>query len=160
MVSTIKCDECGKIVERTGSRMRLCKECSIINVKKLRKNYYENNKDKEKESKKIWNENNKERIKENWQIWYEKNKKRINDKRKTPEGLKKRREGTKKYKKKYPEKVKACIMSRIIPIPKNKLCEDCKINFALEKHHKDYEKPLEVEFLCKKCHTKRHFGGN
>jgi len=26
-------------------------------------------------------------------------------------------------------------------------------------HHEDYSKPLEIEWMCHRCHTDRHFGG-
>lgn len=31
-------------------------------------------------------------------------------------------------------------------------CQSCKINFAEERHHEDYSKPLEIKLLCKPCH--------
>jgi hypothetical protein len=34
-------------------------------------------------------------------------------------------------------------------------CVDCDVP-AVEYHHEDYSKPLEVVALCKKCHAKRH----
>ena len=38
-------------------------------------------------------------------------------------------------------------------------CEDCKILSDKEKivgHHEDYNKPLEVIWLCQSCHMRRH----
>jgi hypothetical protein len=70
---------------------------------------------------------------------------------------KKNRLRQREYRKKYPEKVKATILSRkYIKIPKGKLCQLCKQNEAKEKHHEDYNKPLEVLFLCLRCHKKIH----
>lgn len=39
-----------------------------------------------------------------------------------------------------------------IKIPKNKLCEVCNKNLAVERHHEDYNKPKDIIFICKKCH--------
>ena len=38
-------------------------------------------------------------------------------------------------------------------------CEDCNISPEQEKiygHHEDYNKPLEVVWLCQLCHMRRH----
>lgn len=37
-----------------------------------------------------------------------------------------------------------------------KRCEDCNKRRKLSKHHEDHSKPLQVEWLCSKCHGKRH----
>lgn len=36
-----------------------------------------------------------------------------------------------------------------------KPCDDCG-NVKSEAHHPDYSKPLEVDWLCRRCHMKRH----
>lgn len=63
----------------------------------------------------------------------------------------------KKWRKNNPEKHKAHIIAmNNIKIPKDKLCEICNSKKATQKHHKNYSKPLDVNFLCLKCHQKLH----
>lgn len=35
-------------------------------------------------------------------------------------------------------------------------CEKCFANKPLVKHHTDYDKPLEITWLCRSCHKKEH----
>lgn len=39
-------------------------------------------------------------------------------------------------------------------------CEHCGYAGKLQMHHPDYSKPLEVVFLCTKCHGKAHWKDN
>lgn len=39
---------------------------------------------------------------------------------------------------------------------KAKPCERCYYAVGVHAHHEDYSKPLEVIWLCKKCHGQRH----
>ena len=41
---------------------------------------------------------------------------------------------------------------RLIPKP----CERCGFALGVQAHHEDYSKPLEVVWLCTKCHGARH----
>ena len=51
-------------------------------------------------------------------------------------------------------KVKAhAVANYRIRIPVNQICTMCNKRLAKEKHHYDYTKPLDVIFLCVKCHT-------
>lgn len=59
------------------------------------------------------------------------------------------------FKIKYPLRYKAQYLAyNNIKIPRNEICFICKKNKAKERHHEDYKKPLEVKFVCKKCHRK------
>ncbi len=66
---------------------------------------------------------------------------------------------SKKYRSRYPERRKAHILvgnairdGRLIP----KNCEYCGHDTNIHAHHEDYSKPLEVIWLCQRCHGRRH----
>jgi len=61
----------------------------------------------------------------------------------------------------YPEKIRARELLnyhlKIGNIIKPNDCGNCRIKTSrLQGHHKDYNKPLEIEWLCIKCHNKIH----
>lgn len=41
-------------------------------------------------------------------------------------------------------------------IEKPKKCEECESESNIHAHHNDYSKPLDVVWLCPKCHGKRN----
>lgn len=66
----------------------------------------------------------------------------------------------KKRRLQHPEKIKAsCIVNNAITAGKLKrfiFCESCGLPAKTEGHHEDYNKPLEVLWLCRKCHVEIH----
>lgn len=61
---------------------------------------------------------------------------------------------------KYPEKWKARAKAHYAvktgKLVKPLKCTDCREVKKLQGHHEDYSKPLELIWLCQKCHTDRH----
>lgn len=64
------------------------------------------------------------------------------------------REAIKRYQKRYPEKFAAQQIA-MKEIPLSSICERCG-STAEHRHHPDYGHPLEVVFLCRKCHNAIH----
>ncbi len=63
----------------------------------------------------------------------------------------------------YPQKARARrqlkYAVRVGLVVKPERCEGCNEPFSkrsLHGHHPDYQKPLEVEWLCRGCHNERH----
>lgn len=84
----------------------------------------------------------------------------------------------KKYQKKNPDKVIKSTLNwrkknkkkrnaqsmlqryvKIGKIIKPVICENCKLKKDLQGHHEDYNKPLDVNWLCAECHKNKHSGG-
>lgn len=130
--SKFNCLNCGKETDRTNNRQEYCKKCR----KKL-----------ENKTAKEWNKNNNKRKNKNKRNWRAKNRKEKNT------HYTKEKINYKEYKKRNPIKENARYQAlKKIKIPKGQKCQKCRKRKATERHHKDYNKPLEVEFLCKKCH--------
>jgi hypothetical protein len=41
-------------------------------------------------------------------------------------------------------------------IKASKICTDCQKEVETEGHHEDYDKPLDLVWLCRPCHKRRH----
>ena len=59
----------------------------------------------------------------------------------------------KRWRKNNKKKIRCHRLANKIKIPFGYLCQECHKKLAKVKHHKDYNKPLEVEFLCFSCHN-------
>lgn len=106
--------------------------------------------------------------------YYQKNKEKIKKRSKQQKlkDLDKSRENSKKYYHKNKEKwiqyrLKGRVYDKLksqvrtkanyyIKIPLNAKCELCSSKSKIERHHQDYNKPLQVILVCKDCHYKIH----
>ncbi len=115
-----------------------------------------------KKRQKPWYEKNKKRIKERLRQYYEENKERILEYRHSERFRLFNAQGVRIYSKKNPEKIKAQQVLnhkiRIGEIERPIECEICgeESKEPLNGHHEDYSKPLDVIWLCIKCHTDLH----
>jgi hypothetical protein len=92
----------------------------------------------------------------------------------TDEEIKKaKRENSKKFRQNNPEKVKKYdenyrknnpkikrVQRLALQVPLKPCCSFCGSTKYLIRHHKDYNKPLDIITLCSSCHKKLHQNGN
>ena len=68
--------------------------------------------------------------------------------------------GVKAYRKRHPEEQKArwtlTNALRSGKLVKADACSKCGKDGLIDGHHPDYSKPLEVLWLCRRCHTDEH----
>lgn len=80
--------------------------------------------------------------------------------RKSASGSVKYKEAIYKSMAKYPDKVSARSKVRSAlangSITKPGTCSECNTLVKVEAHHKDYNKPLDVDWLCRQCHAGVH----
>ncbi len=88
------------------------------------------------------------------------NTERMANYRKTKDGNKHVRDAVKKSMKKNKKEqyARLRLYQAIVrgKVRKPSLCENCGKNTDLQGHHIDYDRPLFVEWLCRKCHAIKH----
>lgn len=139
--------------------------------------YRAKNIDREREKAAKWRENNREKTREAAKKWRQKNKDKTREyqkknkekhkiyieryKNKDVERFNKiRRENVRISRERFPEKFAArkilwCELQKGTLIRPTK-CSVCQSEGRIEGHHPDYSKPLEVMWLCTRCHVKEH----
>lgn len=174
-------DEYHKAKSKKDGYMPSCKACRKI-IGAIRhsanrekhsertKKYYAQNKDAIDEKHRQWYWKNRDEVlvkrreklstldaktknKERWVEWNEKNKDAIREYR---------REYHKNWRKQNPGRQKiywmVCAALKEGKIVKPLMCQLCGKTSKLQGHHADYAKPLEVIWVCIKCHHKIHKG--
>lgn len=149
-----------------GVNMKKCKKCEVIKNNEEFNRWYKKTgtvglrsycKDCDCEINKKYREENKEKL----------NNKRRERTGANTRGLiidplrKKRNEDVYRSQRKYPEKRAARVFLnsyiKIGKIVRPSECEKCLRKCKVEGHHEDYSKPLEVKWVCKRCHSDIHF---
>jgi hypothetical protein len=113
-----------------------------------------------KDRKKKWRENHREEERIRTKKWRKKfpEKARENVKKSILKNPEPSRKAKRNWNKNNKNKKHAEYLASKIQIPKGEMCELCKTSLAKERHHPNYNNPLEVMFLCVKCHKGVHFG--
>lgn len=148
-----RCSRCGedKPLEdfnrdrsREDGRQRYCRACARA--------WAEENRDRRSKLARRWYIENRERKLEMAKRWERENRER-------------RAELSRRSREKHPDKVRArtALMHAVQggKVVKPERCENCGKHAAgrgLHGHHKDYSRPLDVEWLCVECHAAAHFG--
>ncbi|MCK5616792.1 hypothetical protein KAR91_83800 [Candidatus Pacearchaeota archaeon] len=88
------------------------------------------------------------------------NREKIARQRRTPGNIKKKRDASDLWSMLNPEKVKAHkkvgYALKTGKLIRPSTCSSCRGGGRIEAHHEDYEKPLEVIWLCSSCHRIEH----
>lgn len=129
--------------------------CKVCNAE-----YGQSHKEEIAEYQRDYHQSHKEGIAEYRRGYQQIHKTKIAVQRRTPAGREAQRRADKRAKEKYPEKIKAhrAVSNAIRDgrLIRPDTCEDCGEKKFVEGHHPDYEKMLEVDWLCKICHRSLH----
>lgn len=139
--------------QRALEAARKYKEKHKLRLAQRQKAYYEINKEKLKAKAREYGKNPSEEVKKRKKEYYQKWKNTEAAKRYRKEKLPEIRKKYEKHRK-ASSKVTDAVRSGKLIKPDN--CTLCLSKENIEGHHPDYDKPLEVIWLCRKCHRAIH----
>jgi hypothetical protein len=157
------CSRCGELypAEHYGKRTCQCRACH----RERGKLYYEANREGRNAAARANYLANKERYNERAVLWrknnYEHYRECERDNNKLPEVRKRLADREREWQKLNPEAHKAHVLLHIAKVNgtvvPSDACSRCGTSGGIiVGHHPDYGKPLEVEWLCPKCHSFVH----
>lgn len=125
-----------------------CKECESF-AAKYKRLTDENYREKSKEQKKIYCINNEEKVRETKRKYNQSVFGKILNSEYS--------RATRKFnKQKTQARLELAVALKSGEIKKPDNCSQCKKECQVEGHHHDYDKPLDVIWLCRSCHIKLH----
>lgn len=161
-----QCSKCKMTKPESGFHKKVTSKNGLhSNCKECRKKYYEENKEKIKAKQKTWHNENKERLNAKTRQRYNnseqyRQRKQDNHRKWRENNSDKVKARNEEYQKKYPERNRAIVVVyRALKrgaIARPERCINCNVVKSLDAHHEDYNKPLEVVWLCKSCHKLLH----
>jgi hypothetical protein len=112
---------------------------------------------KHNENNRRWRKNNYGKVKKYNKQWWKNNPEKVNEikKRFDEKHLGYYKQYQKQWRKDNSEKVIAHNLANKV-YPEVQVCSVSGCNNIGERHHPDYEKPLEIEWLCTKHHRAHH----
>lgn len=143
-------------------RMKQCKTC----LAEYKRQHYLKNRGKYIASAKASHERNREKnlqyFRDRWQEDLEENRRKARERAKTERGRELNRLRSRRYRSNpegdFKDKVRSEVYRALktgeITRPDN--CTVCDKECKPEAHHEDYDKPLEVVWVCKHCHEEIH----
>lgn len=143
-----KCVDCGVKIDNHAQRCGSCaSKVKIRHFSGLRKKTslrkqkepLDERKERKREKQRAYNKTHREQLKE----WRKKNREKLTIR-------------LREWRKKYPERAKAHNLIRNIELTEPFCCEICGAKDFLDKHHPDYNQPLNFVILCKSCHKRLH----
>jgi hypothetical protein len=169
MKTCIKCNEIKEISlfpryknrKKEWTYTNVCKTCTKKNYKDK---YYEKNREVCLERSKKQKQTDPEGYKQYLRDYYQENIEYLREKGREyqKQNRNKANERLRKYRRTKEGNIKEKARSKVQTALRNgslirpSICEDCKKDVFVEAHHEDYSKPLDIQWLCKDCHWKRH----
>jgi formylmethanofuran dehydrogenase subunit E len=94
-----------------------------------------------------------DKLSESWRRYYQKTKDRDSEKKRR-RAIENQARAPKTEKYYARQSLATAVKSGKVVKPMS--CSECPETHRIHGHHEDYSKPLDVEWLCPRCHGKRH----
>jgi hypothetical protein len=152
-----RCSKC--LVEKDdcefGKKGNVCKECVRIKDRER----YALNPNSKKESSLKYQKGNYDQCRQRIERWREENREKVQEQNRASYQRNKQWYENRNAKQDKDKRYARMLLNAHIKmgkIDRPERCQECNCESKLHGHHQDYQKPLEVLWLCAKCHNRIH----